>query len=71
MRGKDSITFPRRGIKIAPPAMVKKLTKVVTVPEIETGKRSLAWEKTSSPKLVKKPMKKKMMLNHLLSFLKD
>gem|GEM_PF-4335213 len=33
--------LPGRGIKKAPPAMLKKLSRVVAVPEIVTGKNSL------------------------------
>ena len=40
--------------------MLKKLTQAMTVPEMAIGKSSLIWEKTSIPKLEKKPMKKKI-----------
>lgn len=36
------MTFPRKGMNMAAPAIVKKLTYVITVPEIEGGKVSLA-----------------------------
>jgi hypothetical protein len=36
--------FPKAGMNTAAPAMVKKLTHVITVPEIAMGKRLLAWE---------------------------
>jgi hypothetical protein len=47
-------------MKMAAPAMLKKLTQAVTVPEIAIGKSSLIWEKATIPKLEKKPMKKKI-----------
>jgi len=47
-------------MKMAAPAMLKKLTQAITVPEMVTGKSSLMCEKASIPKLEKKPMKKKI-----------
>ena len=47
-------------MKMAAPAMLKKLTQAVTVPEMVIGKSSLICGKTTIPKLEKKPMKKKI-----------
>jgi hypothetical protein len=47
-------------MKMAAPAMLKKLTQAVTVPEMAIGKSSFTCEKTTIPKLEKKPMKKKI-----------
>jgi len=52
--------LPKAGMKIAAPAMVKKLTNAITVPEMVIGKSSLAWEYTTIPNAPKKPIKKKV-----------
>ena len=63
--------FPKAGMKIAAPAIVKKLTHVITVPEMAIGKKLLAWEYITIPKALKKPMRKKMKPYHKgLSILK-
>lgn len=48
------------GMKIAAPAILKKLIHDVTVPEIVMGKSSLAWERITIPNALKKPREKKM-----------
>lgn len=47
-------------MRTAAPAMLKKLTNVIAVPETAMGKSSLAWGKVNIPKPLKNPMKKKM-----------
>ncbi len=47
-------------MKTAAPAILKKLTQAMTVPEMAMGKSSLICEKVNIPKLEKKPMKNKM-----------
>ena len=42
--------FPRAGMKTAAPAIVKKLTQVITVPEMVTGKRSFGMGVDQHPK---------------------
>ena len=54
------MTFPNAGMNMAPPAIVKKLSHAIAVPDIVIGKTSLIQEKTTIPKLAKKPIKKRM-----------